>query len=529
MLDRDGKLSWKEKMNAAVESKRRSDFAGHFVARSAVTWFILTAGLTWYTLFGNHKAKKYNRGFADNAYEYSSIAFLIGTVFAYLGNRGAKNDEKKSLTSVLFWINAIAMFTHAIHALRLSPTLSDSTGKPMDPARFLEWFTTCPVTIQMIGVFSFSPDRLVSFYLSEVPLGEITRNDTMGKRIMKIDFLLLSFGFLASVVKEPFSYIFSTCAVACFTYVYRGLWDMFTRAIDGETDSKLDPSALKAARAATCYSWLAFPITWHFQKAGFVSYATGEAMFCIADVFSKVFLTLVLVNASVEEAQNAKVSAISTIASEMETAMEHSDKLLSKMMPQSVLDQIKSGKATSAEEFQNVTVFFSDITNFTVLSSKNTTKDMLSTLNKLWIEYDAIAKRWGMYKVETIGDAYLGVTGAPDRCADHAERAVNFSIDVIDMIKNFKTAIGDSIQIRVGLNSGPITAGILGEENPHWCIVGDTVNTASRMESTSKAMKIHISESTYLLVKDKGFKISDCEVMTVKGKGTMNTYWVDGR
>ncbi|KAJ3213185.1 Guanylate cyclase 2G [Dinochytrium kinnereticum] len=506
---KSGKLTWKDKMEAVHSLKRRTNFASHFVARSAVSWFLITGILTWYSLSGQHKSRKYNRGFADTAYEYAGVAFLIGTVFAYLGFKGAKNDEKRSLTLVLFWINAIATLTYVIHSLRLSPTLNDSTGKPMDPARFLEWFTTCPVTIQMIG--------------------EITNNDKMGKRIMKIDFLLLSFGFLASTVKEPFSYLFSTCAVACFSFVFRGLWDMFTRAIDGETDCKLDPTALKAARAATCYSWLAFPFIWHFQKANIISYALGETLFCIADVFSKVFLTLVLVNASVEEAQNAKVSAISSIASEMESAMEHSDRLLAKMMPQSVLDQIKSGKATSAEEFQSVTVFFSDITNFTVLSSKNSTKDMLASLNKLWIEYDAIAKRWGMYKVETIGDAYLGVTGAPDRTADHAERAVNFSIDIIEMIKTFKTAFGDSIQIRIGLNSGPITAGVLGEENPHWCIVGDTVNTASRMESTSKPMKIHISESTYTLVKDRGFKISDCDVMTVKGKGTMNTYWVEGR
>ena len=84
------------------------------------------------------------------------------------------------------------------------------------------------------------------------------------------------------------------------------------------------------------------------------------------------------------------------------------------------------------------------------------------------------------------------------------------------MVKTFKTVMGDAIQIRIGLNTGPITAGILGELNPHWCIVGDTVNTASRMESTSKAMCIHISESTYKLIKDKNFNISEPDVMNVK-------------
>ena len=88
---------------------------------------------------------------------------------------------------------------------------------------------------------------------------------------------------------------------------------------------------------------------------------------------------------------------------------------------------------------------------------------MLQTLNKLWVEYDAIAKTWGMYKVETIGDAYLGVIGCPEKRPDHAERAVEFAIDIMAMIKNFKTAMGSSIAIRIGLNSGPITAGVLGE------------------------------------------------------------------
>jgi class 3 adenylate cyclase len=133
----------------------------------------------------------------------------------------------------------------------------------------------------------------------------------------------------------------------------------------------------------------------------------GEAMFCIADVGAKVLVTLVLVNATVEEAQNARVAAVTELASEMETAMEASDKLLSKMMPPAILEQIKSGKATSAEEYSSVTVFFSDIANFTVLSSRTTTKDMLNSLNKLWVEYDTLARRHGMYKVETIGDAYL--------------------------------------------------------------------------------------------------------------------------
>lgn len=122
-----------------------------------------------------------------------------------------------------------------------------------------------------------------------------------------------------------------------------------------------------------------------------------------------------------------------------------------------------------------------------------------------------------MYKVETIGDAYLGVIGCPERRSDHAERAVEFALDVMDMIKDFKNETGIPIQSRIGMNSGKITAGVLGEQNPHWCIVGDAVNTASRMESTSKPTHIHISESTYFLVRGCGkFKIEGPDDVNVK-------------
>ena len=116
----------------------------------------------------------------------------------------------------------------------------------------------------------------------------------------------------------------------------------------------------------------------------------------------------------------------------------------------------------------------------------------------------------------------MGVLGCPEKRPDHAVRAVDFSIDIIEMIGNFRTAMGSPIAIRVGLNSGPITAGVLGEMNPHWCIVGDTVNTASRMESTSRPMHIHISESTKELAEKSGkFIITGPDVLNVKGKGTM--------
>ena len=148
-----------------------------------------------------------------------------------------------------------------------------------------------------------------------------------------------------------------------------------------------------------------------------------------------------------------------------------------------VVESMKNGGKAAPEDYECVTVFFSDITNFTNLSSRTSTKDMMATLNKLWLEYDKIAKRNKVHKVETIGDAYLGVTGCPVRCAEHAEQAASFALEIIEMVKTFKTVTNESIQVRIGLHSGPVTAGVLGDLVPHWCLVGDTVNTASRSKN----------------------------------------------
>ncbi len=154
---------------------------------------------------------------------------------------------------------------------------------------------------------------------------------------------------------------------------------------------------------------------------------------------------------------------------------------------------------------------------------------MIETLTKMWQEYDKIALKWGMYKVETIGDAYLGVIGCPERRPDHAERAVEFSLAIIDMIKSFKAAMGTSIQIRVGLASGSITAGVLGEQNPHWCVLGDTVHLANKMESTSKHMQIHINQETYNLLKLNSKYVFEGPQMVAYKGNEIPTYFVTKR
>ena len=456
----------------------------------------------------------FDRGESDKYYGYAAFAFGIGITFSYMGFTGAGNKEKRILSATLLAVNTLTFLCYAAIMLRISPTLIDPlTESPVEPARYLEWIFACPTLILMIS--------------------QITQTHEPVSFAMYADYGVVIFGFLGSILESPWSELSLMISSICFFFVAQALWRFYSEAIaqasaGGSTTNIIEKNNLHFLRIQTLATWSMFPVIWFLHARGFLSYEKAEAAYIIADVGAKIFFTLVLVNSSVEQAQNVKVNKMAKLTNKLESKIEQADKLLNNLLPESVVEQMKSGKKAEAEEYECVTVFFSDITNFTVLSGRTSTKDMMATLNKLWLEYDAIAKRHKVHKVETIGDAYLGVTGCPDRCAEHAEQAAGFALDIMEMIKTFRTATGEQIQIRIGLHSGPVTAGVLGDLVPHWCLVGDTVNTASRMESTSQPMKIHISDSTYKLISQR-FATDALPLMEVKGKGMMQTYWLTGR
>ena len=299
-------------------------------------------------------------------------------------------------------------------------------------------------------------------------MGEITKQRDRAHVAVKFDYVLLICGFFASITKEPYSTTLSMMALMSFWNVISGLNDMFQSAMDPNSGCKLHVLNLKAARFFTVLGWSAFPLVFFGLKFKLLSYPQSEMLFCIADIFAKVVVTIILINATVEQSQQEKVDDLTQLADGLQKELTNSDRLLEKMMPKEVMDQLKSGQVPGSKEYNSVSVFFSDITNFTVMSSQSTTKQMIQTLTKLWQEYDKIAMKHAMYKVETIGDAYLGIVGCPEYLPDHAEKAVDFALDIITMIQSFKTAIGTSIRIRIGVASGSVTAGILGEMNPHW-------------------------------------------------------------
>ncbi|KAJ3412238.1 Guanylate cyclase 2G [Chytridiales sp. JEL 0842] len=472
-------------------------------------WVTLTAVTTYYRLFGGFRVKPFDRADADMWYKATAFTFAIAVCFAYLGIVGTYNKEKKSIITIMLVVNTVVGMTWMIQYFRATLTFVDHAGNPLDVARYIEWLHDMPALAYLIGKATNAKSQYVF-------------------RAISSSYWLTIFGFLSAMARHPYHELLATLAQVFFLYAVVNMHNMFREAVK-EKKSRFDSSALDGLEYVTMFSWSEITVAWYLQKSHLIPWVWGEAAIAIGEVIAKIVFMLILVNNTMEQSQNEKVEQIETLTSKLEEAMEQSDKLLEKMIPASVLEQLKTGKATGTEEFSCVTVFFSDIANFTVLSGRTSTKDMLNSLNKMWVEYDAISKKYGMYKVETIGDAFLGVTGAPDRVPDHAERAANFALDIIDMIRTFKTVTNESIQIRVGLASGPVTAGILGESNPHWCIVGDTVNYASKMEATSKVMQIHVNEATYnLLAPTNKFDITESDAVTIKGN-TMRTFFVNCR
>ncbi|XP_039453267.1 soluble guanylate cyclase 88E-like isoform X2 [Culex pipiens pallens] len=213
----------------------------------------------------------------------------------------------------------------------------------------------------------------------------------------------------------------------------------------------------------------------------------------------------------------------------LDEEMRRTDELLYQMIPKQVADRLRRGEnpIDTCEMFNSVSILFSDVVTFTEICSRITPMEVVSMLNAMYSIFDTLTERNNVYKVETIGDAYMVVSGAPEKEQNHAEKVCDMALDMIEAITDLKDpSTGSHLRIRVGVHSGAVVAGIVGLKMPRYCLFGDSVNTASRMESTSQAMKIHISQSTRNAL-PSNYHVSERGEIDVKGKGTMKTYWLD--
>jgi class 3 adenylate cyclase len=207
---------------------------------------------------------------------------------------------------------------------------------------------------------------------------------------------------------------------------------------------------------------------------------------------------------------------------------DRSERLLLNILPAPIAERLKDDEGTIADSFENVTVLFADIAGFTEYSGQVPPVELVHRLNTIFSAFDDLAETHGLEKIKTIGDAYMVAGGLPAPGGDHASGIADMALDMLAAMHGFNSDASLPLELRIGINSGPVTAGVIGRKKFIYDLWGDAVNTASRMESHGIVGRIQVTEATYNLLRAR-YTFESREPIEVKGKGTMSTWFLIGR
>lgn len=213
---------------------------------------------------------------------------------------------------------------------------------------------------------------------------------------------------------------------------------------------------------------------------------------------------------------------------EKEEAQERSERLLLNVLPKSIADRLKRDPTAIADSYAEVTVLFADIVDFTKFSASIAPRELVGVLNDVFTEFDQLAERHGLEKIKTVGDAYMAVGGLPVPRPDHTEAVAEMALEMHDALARCQARTGTPLKLRIGINTGPVIAGVIGSKKFIYDLWGDTVNTASRMESHGLPGSIQVTREVYDRLRDR-FVFLERGLIAIKGKGEMAVYLLTGR
>jgi len=211
----------------------------------------------------------------------------------------------------------------------------------------------------------------------------------------------------------------------------------------------------------------------------------------------------------------------------LELERQKSEKLLLNILPVSIAERLKENDSVIADHFDSATVMFADIVGFTALSEKVTPTELVNRLNRLFCAFDDLAEKHGLEKIKTIGDAYMVAGGLPELQDSHAQDVSSMALEMLESVAKYNQTTQQTLDIRIGIHTGPAVAGVIGIKKFVYDVWGDTVNTASRMESSGLPGRIQLSAQAAALIEDY-FIVEERGTIEVKGKGNMKTFWLKG-
>ncbi|WP_373537530.1 adenylate/guanylate cyclase domain-containing protein [Microcoleus sp.] len=229
----------------------------------------------------------------------------------------------------------------------------------------------------------------------------------------------------------------------------------------------------------------------------------------------------------VEQLQN-EIKDRQTVELALRLAQNKSDHLLLNILPAAIVENLKKGEGYAAERFESATVLFADIVDFTSLAARISPLELVNFLNKIFSKFDELTEKHGLEKIKTIGDAYMVAGGLPVPMADHVGAIANMALDMQDAIADFKTDTGEPIQIRIGISTGPVVAGVIGTKKFIYDLWGDTVNVASRMECQGLPGYIQVTSAVCEQLKER-YVLEERGAIAVKGKGELIVYWLKAK